>query len=74
MFIETRDRDKEVKYALAGVFVEILVPVAATAKRELQIPALKNFIEMLYPYASEMSKKNKHIPVSVHYFFGFQLG
>ena len=53
------------KYALAGVFVEILVPVAARAKRELQIPALKNFIEMLYPYALEMSKKTKHIHVRI---------
>lgn len=72
VFIETRDKDKEVKYALAGVFVEILVPVAATAKRELQIPALKIFIEMLYPCALEMSKKNKHIPVSVHYAYIIQ--
>ena len=51
------------KYALAGVFVEILIPVAATAKRELHIPALKNFIDLLYPYAFDMSKKNKHLHV-----------
>jgi hypothetical protein len=54
-----------VKYALAGVFVEILVPVAATAKRELHIPALKNFIDLLYPYAFDMSKKSKHLHVSI---------
>ena len=63
VFIETRDKDKDVKYALAGVFVEILIPVAATAKRELHIPALKNFIDLLYPYAFDMSKKNKHLHV-----------
>lgn len=53
------------KYALAGVFVEILVPVAATAKREFHIPALKNFIDLLYPYAFDMSKKNKHLHVRI---------
>lgn len=53
------------KYALAGVFVEILIPVAATAKRELHIPALKNFIDLLYPYACDMSKKNKHLHVRI---------
>jgi hypothetical protein len=28
-FLELKDRDKEVKHALAGLFVEILLPVAA---------------------------------------------
>jgi len=30
-FLELKDRDKEIKYALAGLFVEILLPVAAVS-------------------------------------------
>jgi len=28
-FLEVKDKDKEIKHALAGLFVEILLPVAA---------------------------------------------
>ena len=30
-FLEVKDRDKDIKHALAGLFVEILVPVAAVS-------------------------------------------
>ena len=52
--------DKEVKYAFASLFIEILIPVAATAKREYSIPAVKKFVDMLYKEVLDMSKKEKH--------------
>ena len=30
-FLDLRDKDKEIKHALAGLFVEILLPVAAVS-------------------------------------------
>jgi len=30
-FLEMKDRDKEIKHALSGLFVEILLPVAAVS-------------------------------------------
>lgn len=57
-FIESKDRD--IKHALAGLFVEILVPVAATVKNEVNVPCLKNFVEMLYSQTLDASTKNKH--------------
>ena len=30
-FLELKDRDKEIKHALSGLFVEILLPVAAVS-------------------------------------------
>ncbi|KAE8748600.1 furry [Frankliniella occidentalis] len=57
-FLEVKDKD--VKHALAGLFVEILVPVAATVKNEVNVPCLKNFVEMLYPQTLDMCTKNKH--------------
>ncbi|GBP05640.1 Protein furry [Eumeta japonica] len=45
-FLEVKDKD--IRHALAGLFVEILVPVAATVKNEVNVSCLKNFVEMLY--------------------------
>ncbi|XP_047125679.1 protein furry homolog-like isoform X1 [Hydra vulgaris] len=59
LFLE-RSLDKEVKYAFANLFVEILIPVAAQAKREYNIPAVKKFVDLLYKDAFDMSKKAKH--------------
>eukprot|EP00794_Sanderia_malayensis_P007422 gene7422-8242_t len=59
LFLE-RNLDKEVKYAFASLFVEILIPVAATAKREYSIPAIKKFVDMLYKDALEMARKARH--------------
>lgn len=57
-FLEAKDKD--VKHALAGLFVEILVPVAATVKTEVNVPCLKNFVEMLYSQTLDLCTKKKH--------------
>nr|CAD7427510.1 unnamed protein product [Timema monikensis] len=57
-FLEVKDKD--IKHALAGLFVEILVPVAATVKNEVNVPCLKNFVEMLYSQTLDMCTKSKH--------------
>ncbi|XP_041356858.1 protein furry-like isoform X3 [Gigantopelta aegis] len=57
-FVEVKDRD--IKHAIAGLFVEILLPVASTAKNEVNVPVLKNFVEMLYSLTIDMTTKRKH--------------
>ncbi|KAK3869521.1 hypothetical protein Pcinc_025161 [Petrolisthes cinctipes] len=57
-FLEVRDKD--IKHALAGLFVEILVPVAAAVKNEVNVPCLKYLVEMLYSTTLDMATKNKH--------------
>lgn len=57
-FMEARDRD--IKHALAGLFVEILLPVGASVKTEVNVPVLKNFVELLYPHTLEQANRNKH--------------
>ncbi|XP_051783589.1 protein furry homolog-like isoform X2 [Erpetoichthys calabaricus] len=57
-FLEVKDKD--IKHALAGLFVEILIPVAAAVKNEVNVPCLKNFVEMLYQTTSELSSRKKH--------------
>jgi len=63
MFIDTRD--KEVKHAFALMFVEILLPVAAGANRELNVPALKGFVDIMYHHTFDLTKKTRHSQVSV---------
>ncbi|XP_066250595.1 protein furry isoform X1 [Euwallacea similis] len=57
-FLEVKEKD--IKHALAGLFVEILVPVAAAVKHEVNVPCLKNFVEMLYSQTVDASTKAKH--------------
>ncbi|XP_067137576.1 protein furry [Centruroides vittatus] len=57
-FLEVKDKD--IKHALAGLFVEILVPVAATVKNEVNVPCLKTFVEMLYSQTLDLCTKKKH--------------
>ncbi|XP_029002067.2 protein furry homolog-like isoform X3 [Betta splendens] len=57
-FLEVKDKD--IKHALAGLFVEILIPVAAAVKNEVNVPCLKNFVEMLYQTTSDLSSRKKH--------------
>ncbi|CAL8352659.1 unnamed protein product [Lota lota] len=59
-FLEVKDRDKDIKHALAGLFVEILVPVAAAVKNEVNVPCLRNFVESMYDTTLELSSKKKH--------------
>uniref|UniRef100_UPI003AAB7154 protein furry homolog isoform X2 n=1 Tax=Centroberyx gerrardi TaxID=166262 RepID=UPI003AAB7154 len=57
-FLEVKDKD--IKHALAGVFVEILVPVAAAVKNEVNVPCLRNFVESLYDTTLDLSSRKKH--------------
>ncbi|XP_062837675.1 protein furry homolog-like isoform X2 [Anolis carolinensis] len=57
-FLEVKDKD--IKHSLAGLFVEILIPVAAAVKNEVNVPCLKNFVEMLYQTTFELSSRKKH--------------
>jgi hypothetical protein len=53
-------KDKDIKHTLAGLFVEILIPIIGTVKNEVNIPCLKTFVDILYPHAMELSSKSKH--------------
>ncbi|XP_028321443.1 protein furry homolog isoform X2 [Gouania willdenowi] len=57
-FLEVKDKD--IKYALAGLFVEILVPVAAAVKNEVNVPCLRNFVDSLYDMTLDLSSRKKH--------------
>ncbi|XP_061557909.1 protein furry homolog isoform X2 [Phycodurus eques] len=57
-FLELKDKD--IKHSLAGLFVEILVPVAATVKNEVNVPCLRNFVESLYDTTLDLSSRKKH--------------
>lgn len=68
MFIDTKEKD--IKYAFASMFVEILMPVAASANRELNVPALKNFVDMMFHHALDLAKNRKHSQVlQIEYVF-----
>lgn len=58
-FLEVKDKD--IKHALAGLFVEILLPVAATVKTECNITCLKNFVEVLFSPTLDLCTKKKHV-------------
>ncbi|KAM6987897.1 protein furry homolog isoform 4-T4 [Tautogolabrus adspersus] len=53
-------KDKDIKHALAGLFVEILVPVAAAVKNEVNVPCLRNFVDSLYDTTLDLSSRKKH--------------
>ncbi|XP_019114924.2 protein furry homolog isoform X2 [Larimichthys crocea] len=57
-FLEVKDKD--IKHALAGLFVEILVPVAAAVKNEVNVPCLRNFVDSLYETTLDLSSRKKH--------------
>ncbi|XP_046719128.1 LOW QUALITY PROTEIN: protein furry homolog [Silurus meridionalis] len=57
-FLEVKDKD--IKQALAGLFVEILVPVASAVKNEVNVPCLRNFVESLYDSTLDLSTRKKH--------------
>ncbi|XP_061537056.1 LOW QUALITY PROTEIN: protein furry homolog [Phycodurus eques] len=57
-FLEVKDKD--IKHALAGLFVEILVPVAAAVKNEVNVPCLRNFVDSLYDTTLDLSARKKH--------------
>ncbi|RNA38647.1 furry isoform X3, partial [Brachionus plicatilis] len=53
-------KDKDIKHTLAGLFVEILVPIIGIVKNEVNVPCLKSFVDILYQHALELSAKSKH--------------
>ena len=53
-------KEKDIKHTLAGLFVEILVPIIGSVKNEVNIPCLKIFVDLLYSHGIELSAKNKH--------------
>ncbi|XP_051534407.1 protein furry homolog isoform X1 [Myxocyprinus asiaticus] len=57
-FLEVKEKD--IKHALAGLFVEILIPVAAAVKNEVNVPCLRNFVESLYDSTLDLSTRKKH--------------
>ncbi|GAB1603756.1 protein furry-like isoform X6 [Argonauta hians] len=57
-FLEIRDKD--IRHAMAMLFVEILLPVAAKVKTEVNVPILKTFVDMLYTTSIDMATKKKH--------------
>ncbi|XP_026809010.1 protein furry isoform X2 [Rhopalosiphum maidis] len=57
-FLEVKDKD--IKHSMAGLFVEILLPMAGIVKNEVNVPCLKNFVESLYSTTLDMCTKSKH--------------
>ncbi|KAF8358500.1 sax-2, partial [Pristionchus pacificus] len=57
-FLEVKEKD--VKHAVAGLMVEILLPVASQIKRETNIPALIAFVSKLYGAVNDMTSKKQH--------------
>lgn len=53
-------KDKDVKHAVTGLLVEILLPVAAQIKSETNIPALISLVQKLYIPTTEMASKKQH--------------
>ena len=60
-FIDAKEKD--IKFAFASMFVEVLLPVAASANRELNVPALKNFVDMMFHHALDLAKMKKNSQV-----------
>uniref|UniRef100_A0A915EWX1 Cell morphogenesis protein N-terminal domain-containing protein n=1 Tax=Ditylenchus dipsaci TaxID=166011 RepID=A0A915EWX1_9BILA len=59
-FLEVDLKQKDLKHALAGLLVEILLPVAAQIKTEANIPALIAFVEKLYGPTYDLVNKKQH--------------
>lgn len=57
-FLEVRH--KSIRLALAGLFVEILVPLTSIVKNEVKIPCLKNFVDTLWAQTLDMCNRKKH--------------
>ncbi|XP_067945247.1 protein furry homolog-like [Watersipora subatra] len=58
IFLDTKER--EVKHALAGLFVEVMLPMAAIVQTEVNVPVLRNFVEKIYPVAVDMANKRRN--------------
>uniref|UniRef100_A0A915PVF0 Uncharacterized protein n=1 Tax=Setaria digitata TaxID=48799 RepID=A0A915PVF0_9BILA len=52
-------KQKDIKHAVAGLLVEILLPVAAQIKTEANIPAVISFVDKLYAPTFELVNKKR---------------
>ncbi|TPX35897.1 hypothetical protein SmJEL517_g01822 [Synchytrium microbalum] len=52
---------QKIKHAFSDVFVELLEPVAAIATAEVNLPAWMKTIETIFPKASRMITKQRHL-------------
>uniref|UniRef100_A0A183BXC8 RING-type domain-containing protein n=1 Tax=Globodera pallida TaxID=36090 RepID=A0A183BXC8_GLOPA len=59
-FLEVDLKQKDLKHALAGLLVEILLPMAAQIKTETNIPALISFVDKLYGPTYDLVNKKQH--------------
>uniref|UniRef100_A0A7E4UWN9 MOR2-PAG1_N domain-containing protein n=1 Tax=Panagrellus redivivus TaxID=6233 RepID=A0A7E4UWN9_PANRE len=59
-YLEVDLKQKDLKHAIVGLLVEILLPVAAQIKTEANIPALIAFVDKLYGPTSELITKKQH--------------
>uniref|UniRef100_A0A914YZJ8 Cell morphogenesis protein N-terminal domain-containing protein n=1 Tax=Panagrolaimus superbus TaxID=310955 RepID=A0A914YZJ8_9BILA len=59
-YLEIDLKQKDLKHAIVGLLVEILLPVAAQIKTEANIPALIAFVDKLYVPTLELINKKQH--------------
>eukprot|EP00123_Amoebidium_parasiticum_P014915 comp22697_c0_seq1/m.35197 comp22697_c0_seq1/g.35197 ORF comp22697_c0_seq1/g.35197 comp22697_c0_seq1/m.35197 type:complete len:2304 (-) comp22697_c0_seq1:185-7096(-) len=52
----------DVKQELAKLFTELLLPLAAIAKAEVNMPGIKNFVETVYQKAFKMKQQQSSMP------------
>ena len=53
-------KEKEIRHAFAGLLAEILLPVAAVVKNEVNIPAVKNLVKTYFDSTRQAADKKKH--------------
>ena len=53
-------KEKEIRHAFAGLLAEILLPVAAVVKNEVNIPAVKNLVKTYFESTRQAAEKKKH--------------
>ena len=54
-------KEKEIRHAFAGLLAEILLPVAAVVKNEVNIPAVKNLVKTYFEGTRQAAEKKKHM-------------
>ncbi|KAI6200883.1 Protein furry-like protein-like [Aphelenchoides besseyi] len=59
-YLEVDLKQKDLKHALAGLLVEILLPAAGEIKTEANIPSLIAFVDKLYSPTYELVNKKAH--------------
>ncbi|CAD5220403.1 unnamed protein product [Bursaphelenchus xylophilus] len=59
-YLEVDAKQKELKHSLAGLLVEILLPVAGDIKTEANVPSLIAFVDKMYGPTYELVNKKQH--------------